>query len=44
MLFHGTRNNNPKLIYEGIEEGFDFRLSNEGSKIKILLLYKNYFN
>ena len=28
-LFHGTRSNDPKLIYNG-ENGFDARLSNEG--------------
>ncbi len=28
-LFHGTRNNNPKDIYEG-ENGFDMRYSNQG--------------
>ena len=28
-LFHGTRSNDPKLIYEG-ENGFDMRYSNQG--------------
>ena len=28
-LFHGTRENDPKLIYEG-EHGFDMRYSNQG--------------
>ena len=28
-LFHGTRNNDPKLIYEG-EDGFDMRYSTQG--------------
>ena len=28
-LFHGTRSNNPKLIYEG-EDGFDMRFSSQG--------------
>ena len=27
--FHGTRGNDPKLIYEG-ENGFDMRYSNQG--------------
>ena len=31
MLFHGTRNNDPKNIYSGIEEGFDVRLANHGA-------------
>ena len=29
MLFHGTRTNKPRLIYEG-EDGFDMRYSAEG--------------
>ncbi|CDW84031.1 UNKNOWN [Stylonychia lemnae] len=29
MLYHGTGQNSPKLIYDG-EEGFDMRYSNEG--------------
>ena len=31
MLFHGSKENFPSLIYSGIEEGFDVRLSNFGS-------------
>ncbi|EAR87843.2 poly (ADP-ribose) polymerase family protein (macronuclear) [Tetrahymena thermophila SB210] len=30
LLFHGTRNNKPEMIYNGTEEGFDFRLSAHG--------------
>ena len=30
MLFHGTRQNNPELIYKGKEEGVDMRFSNHG--------------
>ncbi|KAL4476140.1 hypothetical protein ABPG74_009873 [Tetrahymena malaccensis] len=30
LLFHGTRANKPELIYNGTEEGFDFRLSAHG--------------
>lgn len=29
LLFHGTRGNNPSLIYNG-ENGFDMRMSNQG--------------
>ena len=29
LLFHGSRSNNPKLIYKG-SDGFDVRLSNNG--------------
>jgi len=29
LLFHGTRETNPEIIYKG-EEGFDFRFSKEG--------------
>ena len=29
LLFHGTRRNNPELIYKG-SDGFDMRLSNNG--------------
>ena len=31
MLFHGSRANDPKSIYSGIEEGFDLRLANVGT-------------
>ncbi|KAL4483496.1 hypothetical protein ABPG73_001045 [Tetrahymena malaccensis] len=30
LLFHGTRAIDPKVIYNSEEEGFDFRLSNDG--------------
>ncbi|KAL4499717.1 hypothetical protein ABPG72_017257 [Tetrahymena utriculariae] len=30
LLFHGTRCNKPEMIYNGTEEGFDFRLSAHG--------------
>jgi len=28
LLFHGTRSTDPKIIYSGIEEGFDMRYAN----------------
>ncbi|KAL4475770.1 hypothetical protein ABPG72_011547 [Tetrahymena utriculariae] len=31
LLFHGTRAVDPKIIYNSEEEGFDFRLSNDGT-------------
>ncbi len=30
LLFHGTSSNDPKLIYEGKEEGFDLRFALDG--------------
>jgi len=30
MLFHGTKQNDPRKIYSGIEEGFDVRLAHSG--------------
>jgi len=31
LLFHGTRNNDPAMIYNGKEEGFDVRLAQAGA-------------
>ena len=30
MLFHGTKGNDPRKLYTGIEEGFDLRLAHHG--------------
>lgn len=44
-LFHGTRQNDPKLIYEG-EQGFDMRYSNKGmwGMANYFAVYANYSN
>lgn len=31
MLFHGTRQTDPSLIFQGMDEGFDFRMAAPGN-------------
>ena len=40
LLYHGTRKNNPSVIYEGINQGLDVRLSAEGMWGKGIFLQK----
>jgi len=41
MLFHGTRTTDPKLIYEGKEEGFDMRFAQDGMWGRAIYFHTN---
>jgi hypothetical protein len=43
MLFHGTRNTLPQLIYSGKEEGFDMRFARDGYHGTGIYFHKNSF-